>query len=133
MDLEIPKFVHVYQEKLKEQAKVREEITALKPAVTRWLQSRANPKEDVSLGASKIKLQEVKTRTPVSKEHIATSLAALAIHSLNMPEDNAKLFAEGAAKYIYECRPEIKQMRVMCIQNRKRKREDIVDDMINGS
>ena len=99
------------------------EIKQLKQALTPLL--KAEPEGTIVRGNGKLKVVEVKTRGPLNRKHLETSLISLIINSKSMEIEQATMFSRAAVLHVWNSRPYTMSTQVQRTFSKRKKNEDI--------
>ena len=128
MNVEIPNFVTLYEEKVQAAAQLKREIQKLQQTIAQWL--NAIPNKTVDRNNGKLKLQDMKTYGPVNRRHIENSLiAALSSNNKAMTAEQVKQFSADVVKFIWDTRSQKITTKVVRTYSKKRKR---AEELINA-
>ena len=128
MNVEIPNFVTLYEEKVQAAAQLKREIQKLQQTIAQWL--NAIPNKTVDRNNGKLKLQDLKTNGPVNRRHIENSLiAALSSNNKAMTAEQVKQFSADVVKFIWDTRSQKITTKVVRTYSKKRKR---AEELINA-
>ena len=128
MNVEIPNFVTLYEEKVQAAAQLKREIQKLQQTIAQWL--NAIPNKTVDRNNGKLKLQDMKTYGPVNRRHIENSLiAALSSNNKAMTAEQVKQFSADVVQFIWDTRSQKITTKVVRTYSKKRKR---AEELINA-
>ena len=128
MNVEIPNFVTLYEEKVQAAAQLKREIQKLQQTIAQWL--TAIPNKTVDRNNGKLKLQDMKTYGPVNRRHIENSLiAVLSSNNKAMNAEQVKQFSADVVKFIWDTRSQKITTKVVRTYSKKRKR---AEELINA-
>ena len=117
----------LYEERIEAAAQLRKEIKQLKQALTPLL--KAEPEGTIIRGNGKLKVVEVKTRGPVNRKHLETSLISLIINSKSMEIEQATMFSRAAVLHVWNSRPYTMSTQVQRTFSKRKKCEDVLVGM----
>ena len=101
----VPPFVFQYEQKLKDQAQLKRELSELKVLVSSWLHTV--PKKSYQLhDKGKFRIAEQTIKETIKPEYVEASLVAFLINTQSMNEESAKMFARHATSFIWNSRKE---------------------------
>ena len=125
---QLPQAVQVYEQKLRDLAQTKKEISQLKPLVTAWLETL--PRKTFQMGDGKLKVAEIKIRQNVNESHIETCLFLFLTKTQNLSEDAAKRFAAQAAGFIIDSRAVRTSMRLQRTHSQAKKNVPTTTDKL---
>ena len=119
--LALPQEVISYYEKLQQLDNLRHEVNQLKKEVGLWMQTI--PNRAIILQDSKIRLQDVKKKSPLNEKHLLLRLTEFVLQNWKATPEEVNRFAIEATDYVMRTRKESITTRLLRTNNNKNKRK----------
>ena len=119
--LALPQEVISYYEKLQQLDNLRQEVNQLKKEVSLWMLTI--PDRTIILQESKIRLQDVKKKSPLNEKHLLLRLTEFVLQNWKATPEEVNRFAIEATDYVMRTRKESITTRLLRTNNNNRKRK----------
>ena len=119
--LTLPQEVISYYEKLQQLDNLRHEVNQLKKEVSLLMQNI--PNRAIILQDSKIRLQDVKKKSPLNEKHLLLRLTEFVLQNWKATPEEVNRFAIEATDYVMRTRKESITTRLLRTNNNKNKRK----------
>ena len=117
----LPQEVISYYEKLQQLDNLRHEVNQLKKEVSLLMQNI--PNRAIILQDSKIRLQDVKKKSPLNEKHLLLRLTEFVLQNWKATPEEVNRFAIEATDYVMRTRKESITTRLLRTNNNKNKRK----------
>ena len=119
--LTLPQEVISYYEKLQQLDNLRHEVNQLKKDVSFWM--KTIPDRTIIVQDSKIRLQDVKKKSPLNEKHLLLRLTEFVLQNWKATPEEVNRFAIEATDYVMRTRKESITTRLLRTNNNKNKRK----------
>ena len=119
--LALPQEVISYYEKLQQLDNLRHEVNQLKKDVSFWM--KTIPDRTIIVQDSKIRLQDVKKKSPLNEKHLLLRLTEFVLQNWKATPEEVNRFAIEATDYVMRTRKESITTRLLRTNNNKNKRK----------
>ena len=118
----LPQEVISYYEKLQQLDNLRHEVNQLKKEVSLWM--KTIPNRTIIVQDSKIRLQDVKKKSPLNEKHLLLHLTEFVLQNWkDVTPEEVNRFAIEATDYVMRTRKESICTRLLRTNNNNRKRK----------